>query len=100
MTSSHITAQVCRRKYAAVLPLVGYLFRNPWKSSVGQSYLNSSHVHGEAVLDSVFNKLPVFMPQWEKEKAVLYLVEVLPPIADSFHVATMARKQHVKFTRN
>lgn len=41
MTSSHITAQVCRRKYAAALPLVGYLFRSLWKSSVGQSCLNS-----------------------------------------------------------
>jgi hypothetical protein len=38
MTSSHITAQVCRRKYAAALPLVGSLFRNLWKSSVGQSW--------------------------------------------------------------
>jgi hypothetical protein len=40
------------------------------------------------------------MRQWEKEKTGLYLVEVLPPIADSFHVATMARKQRVKFTKN
>jgi hypothetical protein len=30
-------------------------------------------------IDSVFNKLPVFMHQWEKEKAVLYPVEVPPP---------------------
>jgi hypothetical protein len=30
-------------------------------------------------MDSVFNKLPVFMRQWEKEKAVLYPVEVPPP---------------------
>jgi hypothetical protein len=29
--------------------------------------------------DSIFNKLSVFMHQWEKEKAVLYPVEVLPP---------------------
>jgi hypothetical protein len=35
------------------------------------------------------------MRQWEKEKAVLYSA----PIADSFHVATMAKKQRVKFTR-
>jgi hypothetical protein len=40
------------------------------------------------------------MRQWEKEKAVLYPVEVPPPIADSVHVATMPRKQGVKFTRN
>jgi hypothetical protein len=29
--------------------------------------------------DSIFNKLPVFLRQWEKEKAVLYPVEVPPP---------------------
>jgi hypothetical protein len=27
----------------------------------------------------IFNKLPVFMRQWEKEKAALYPVEVPPP---------------------
>jgi hypothetical protein len=27
----------------------------------------------------IFNKLPVFMRQWEKEKVVLYPAEVLPP---------------------
>jgi hypothetical protein len=30
-------------------------------------------------IESIFNKLPVFMIQWEKEKAVLYPVEVPPP---------------------
>jgi hypothetical protein len=30
-------------------------------------------------IDSIFNKLPVFMRQWEKERAVLYPVEVPPP---------------------
>jgi hypothetical protein len=45
------------------------------------------------LLDSIFNKLPV--RQWEKEKAVLYPVEVSPPIADSFYVAIMARKHSV-----
>jgi hypothetical protein len=30
-------------------------------------------------IDSIFNKLPLFMRQWEEEKAVLYLVEVPPP---------------------
>jgi hypothetical protein len=29
-------------------------------------------------IDSIFNKLPVFMRQWGKEKAVLYPVEVPP----------------------
>jgi hypothetical protein len=51
------------------------------------------YVIPQKLLDSIFNKLPVFMRQWEKEKAVLYP-------ADSFHVATMERKQRVKFTRN
>jgi hypothetical protein len=32
------------------------------------------------------------MRQWGKEKSVLYPVEVLPPIADSCNVATIARK--------
>jgi hypothetical protein len=31
------------------------------------------------LLTSIFNKLAVFMRQWEKEKAVLYPVEVAPP---------------------
>jgi hypothetical protein len=44
---------------------------------------------------SIFNELPVFMLRWKKEKAVLYPVEVPPPIADSFNVATMARKHSV-----
>jgi hypothetical protein len=35
------------------------------------------------------------MRQWEKEKAVLYPEEVPPLIANSFHVATMARKNSV-----
>jgi hypothetical protein len=39
------------------------------------------------------------MRQWEKEKAVLYPVAA-PHIADSFNVATTARKQRVKFTIN
>jgi hypothetical protein len=30
-------------------------------------------------MDSIFNKLPVFMRQWGKEKEVLYPVEVPPP---------------------
>jgi hypothetical protein len=33
----------------------------------------------QKLLDSIFNKLPVFMRQLEKEKAVIYPVEVLPP---------------------
>jgi hypothetical protein len=35
------------------------------------------------------------MRQWVKEKAVLYPVEVPPPIADSFNVATTERKHSV-----
>jgi hypothetical protein len=42
----------------------------------------------------MFNKLPVFMRQWEKDKAVLYPVAV-PPKADSVHVVTMTRKHLV-----
>jgi hypothetical protein len=35
-------------------------------------------------MDSIFNKLPVFMRHWEKEKAVLYPVEVPPPQQTGF----------------
>jgi hypothetical protein len=44
-------------------------------------------------IDSIFNKLPVFMRQG-KQKAVLYSVKSRP-IAHSFHVATMTRKHSV-----
>jgi hypothetical protein len=33
----------------------------------------------QELLDSIFNKLPVFMRQWEKEQSVLYPVEIPPP---------------------
>jgi hypothetical protein len=32
----------------------------------------------QKLLDSIFNKLPVFMRRWEQGKAVLYPVEVPP----------------------
>jgi hypothetical protein len=34
--------------------------------------------------DSIFNKLSVFMRQWEKEKAVLYQVKFPPPYQTAF----------------
>jgi hypothetical protein len=37
------------------------------------------YVIPQTLLDSIFNKRPVFMCQCEKEKAVLYPVEVPPP---------------------
>jgi hypothetical protein len=37
------------------------------------------YVIAQKLLDYIFNKLPVSMHQWEKEKAVLYPVE-FPPI--------------------
>jgi hypothetical protein len=37
------------------------------------------YVIPQKLLDFIFNKLPVFMRQWEKEKAVLYAVEFPPP---------------------
>jgi hypothetical protein len=49
----------------------------------------------QKLLDFIFNTLPVFLHQWEKEKAVLYPVEHPPSIADSSNVATMARKHSV-----
>jgi hypothetical protein len=35
------------------------------------------------------------MRQWEKEKAVLYPIRSPAPLADSFNVATIARKHSV-----
>jgi uncharacterized protein (DUF2342 family) len=37
------------------------------------------YVIPQNLLDFIFKKLAVFMRQWKKEKAVLYLVEVPPP---------------------
>jgi hypothetical protein len=37
------------------------------------------YVIPQKLLDSIFNKLLVFMRQWEKEKALLYPAEVPPP---------------------
>jgi hypothetical protein len=36
------------------------------------------YVNPQTLLDSVFNKLPVFMGQWEKEMAVSYPVKSRP----------------------
>jgi hypothetical protein len=50
------------------------------------------YVIPQKLLDSIFNKLPVFMRQW----GGCFLSGRSPaPIADSFHVATMARKNSV-----
>jgi hypothetical protein len=37
------------------------------------------YVIPQKLLDSILNKLPVFMRPWGKEKAVLYPVEFPPP---------------------
>jgi hypothetical protein len=37
------------------------------------------YVIPQKLLDSIFNKLPVFMRQWGKENVVLYPVEVPSP---------------------
>jgi hypothetical protein len=39
------------------------------------------------LLDFIFNKLPVFMHQWEKEKAVICPVEVPPPYQTALMLA-------------
>jgi hypothetical protein len=38
-----------------------------------------NYVIPQNLLDSIFNKLPVFMRQWEKENTALYPVEVSLP---------------------
>jgi hypothetical protein len=35
-------------------------------------------------IDSIFNKLPVFMRQWDKENAIIYPGEVPPPWQTAF----------------
>jgi hypothetical protein len=42
------------------------------------------YVIPQKLLDPIFNKLPVFMRQWEKEKVVLYPAEVQPPQQTAF----------------
>jgi hypothetical protein len=37
------------------------------------------YVIHQKLLDSIFNKFPVFMRQWEKEKAAVYPV-IVPPL--------------------
>jgi hypothetical protein len=48
------------------------------------------YVIPQNLLDYIFNKLPVFMRQWEKEKNVLYPVDV----------RNAKETQRVEFTRN
>jgi hypothetical protein len=42
------------------------------------------YVIPQKLQDFIFNKLPVFMRQWEKEKTVLYPVEVSPSSQTAF----------------
>jgi hypothetical protein len=58
------------------------------------------YVIHQKLLDSIFNKLPVFMHQWEKEKAVLYPVEVPSHSRQLSCCHNGKETQHVKFTRN
>jgi hypothetical protein len=58
-------------KMAAVCSSVTLVFLCQWLNTATLSPADDVHHY--------INKLPVFMRQWEKEKAVLYLAEVLPP---------------------
>jgi hypothetical protein len=49
------------------------------------------YVIPQNLLDSIFNKFPVFMHQWGKKGCSLS-GRSPAPTADSFHVATMVRK--------
>jgi hypothetical protein len=51
------------------------------------------YVIPQKLLDSTFNKLPVFIRQWEKGSSSSGRSPA--PIADSFHVAAMVRKHSV-----
>jgi hypothetical protein len=52
------------------------------------------YVISQRLLDSIFNKLPVFMSQWKKKNCSLS-GRSPAPIADSFRVVTMAGKHSV-----
>jgi hypothetical protein len=50
------------------------------------------YVIPQKLLDLIFNKLPVFMCQWGAKKKGCSLSGRSPAPIDSFHVATMVRK--------
>jgi hypothetical protein len=56
------------------------------------------YVIPQKLLDFIFNKLPVFTLQWEKEMAVLYPVEVPPPKQTALMLPQWQGKQRVKLT--
>jgi hypothetical protein len=58
------------------------------------------YVISQKLLDSIFNKLPLFIRHWEKRKGCSVSGRSPALIADSSLVATMARKQRIKFARN
>jgi hypothetical protein len=53
----------------------GYIIA-PWLNTATSSPADVMHhyVIPQKLLDYIFNKLPLFMRQWEEEKAVLYPV--------------------------
>jgi hypothetical protein len=58
-----------------------YLFLCQRLNTATSSPADDEHhyVIPQKLLDSILNKLPVFMRQWEKQKAALYPVQVPPP---------------------
>jgi hypothetical protein len=63
----------------AIIPNT-YIFLCQRLNTVTSSPADVHHyVIPQTLLDSIFNQLPVFMLQWEKEKAVHYPVEAPPP---------------------
>jgi hypothetical protein len=64
----------------------GYVVASWWRTPLR---------HNQKLLDSIFNKLPVFMRQWGNRKDCSLSGGSPAPIADSFLVATMTRKHSV-----
>jgi hypothetical protein len=57
------------------------LFLYQWLNTATSLPADDAHhyVIPQKLIDSILNKFPVFIRQWEKEKSLLYPVEFPPP---------------------
>jgi hypothetical protein len=74
---------LCSSSLSKVLQLQLFLCQRLNTASSSAADDVNHYVIPQKLLDSIFNKFPVFMRQWEK-KAVLYPVEVPPPWQTAF----------------
>jgi hypothetical protein len=68
--------------------MTAFIFLCQLLSTASSSPADDVHqyVIPQKLLDSIFNKVPVFLRQWEIEKIVLYPVEVQPPQQTAFRL--------------